>query len=150
LLFVWIWLDGRNKRVNPTVALEAGELCRAERRVPVDQVSRFSIYKDSASMEVGGSSVGSSVTASTALGVALFLLVDGSEVEFTWASLDDQQLDELRTALEEVLPGRWRPLDTLRQSDTTAVAAIHKSAMCVLPARAWPAVRASARNVAQL
>ena len=117
LLFVWIWLDGRNKRVNPTVTLEAGELCWAERRVPVDQVSRFSTYKDSASMEVGGSSVGSSVTASTALGVALFLLVDGSEVKFTWASLDDQQLDELRKALEEVLPGRWRPLDTLRQSD---------------------------------
>lgn len=115
LLFVWIWLDGRNERANPTVTLEAGQLRWAKRRVPVDQVTRFSTYKDSSSMRVGQSSPGSGVTATATFGVARFLLVDGNEVRFVWAALDDQQLDELRSALEEVLPGRWRSIDTLHQ-----------------------------------
>jgi membrane-associated phospholipid phosphatase len=117
LLFVWFWLDGRNERANPTVTLEAGQLRWAKRRVPIDQVTRFNTYQDSTSVEVGRGSMGSGVTASATLGTARFVLVDGTEVRFAWVGLDDRQLAELRTALEEVLPGRWRSLEALRQAD---------------------------------
>lgn len=67
-------------------------------------------------MRVGANSSSTGVTARTSLGVAHFIAVDGSEVEFKWVQLDEQQLDELRNALEEVLPGRWRSPETLHQS----------------------------------
>ena len=116
LMFFWIWLIGRNERTNPTVSLEAGELCWAKRRVPIDDVARFSTYTTSAAMALAGSST-TGVRTRASLGAARFLLVDGSDVEFVWPALDEDQLDELRAALEEVLPGRWRPLERLRSGD---------------------------------
>jgi hypothetical protein len=66
-------------------------------------------------MRVGANSSSTGVTARATIGAAKFLLVDGTEVKFARVSLDDEQLAELRSALEAVLPGRWRPPDTLHQ-----------------------------------
>lgn len=110
MVFVWVWLTGRNERTNPTVSLEAGDLCWANRRAPVDQVRSFSTYMTSVSAPTAG------VTARASLGAARFLLLDGNEVQFLWPALDEQQLAELRAALEVILPGRWRSIDTLRDA----------------------------------
>ncbi len=117
LLFLWVWLTGRNERTNPTVTLDEGHLCWATRRVAIDEVTRFSTYMTSTSMTVAGSATTGVRAAKASLGAARFLLVDGSDVEFVWPALEERQLDELRAALEEVLPSRWRSLETLR-SDT--------------------------------
>lgn len=39
MLFVWVWLSGRNERTNPTVTIDDGHLCWEKRRVPIDKVS---------------------------------------------------------------------------------------------------------------
>ncbi len=115
MLFVWIWLHGRNERTNPTVVLEGGELRWAQETVPIDQVEAFSTYTGESSMTVAMTTTPGGVNARATIGVARFLLADGDTVEFRWAELDKEQLAELRSALEGLLPGRWRPAGELRR-----------------------------------
>ncbi len=115
MLFVWIWLTGRNERVNPTVVLEGGQLHWAKHSVRVNEIVSFTTYMGEASMTVAHNTTPGGVNATASFGVAKFVLVDGEDVEFRWAELGDEQLDELRSALEQVLPGRWRPAGQLHQ-----------------------------------
>ncbi len=114
MLFVWVWLRGRNERTNPVVTRDGGDLCWAKRRVPIDQVTRFSTFTGSTSINVAASTTPGGVNATASQGIARFLLVDGGEVEFVFAELDKEQLDELRAALEGIMPGRWRHVEELR------------------------------------
>ena len=109
MLYVWVWLISRNERTNPTVILEGGRLHWAKRSVPIADVVRFSTF-----MGAAAASVSPNTTARASLGKVKFLLIGGTEVEFVWAALEQVQLDELRAALETVLPGRWRPIEDLR------------------------------------
>jgi len=107
MVYVTLWLSGRNERTNSNVTREGNELVWGQRRVPIDQVTAFSTFKSEASMRVSHATTPGGVKASASLGNALFLLVDGAEVGFVFPSLDDEQLGELRAALEQVMPGRW-------------------------------------------
>ena len=109
MLYVWVWLTSRNERTNPTVTLEGGRMHWAKHSVPIADVVRFSTFMGSTA-----ASISPNTTARASLGKAKFLLIDGSDVEFAWAALEEAQLDELRAALETVLPGRWRPIEDLR------------------------------------
>jgi hypothetical protein len=114
MLFVWMWLIGRNERANPIVTRVDGELRWAKRIVPIDQVTGFSTLMVSTSMRVGQTTTPGGVNATVNLGVARFSLVDGTEVDFKWAELEEQQLERLESSLEDVRPGRWRPAGELR------------------------------------
>ena len=109
MLYLWVWLTSRNERTNPTVILDGGRLHWGKRSVPIADVVRFSTFMGSAS-----ASVSPNTTARATLGKAKFLLIGDTEIEFVWAELEEAQLDELRAALEAVMPGRWRPIDDLR------------------------------------
>lgn len=113
LLFVWVWLRGRNERTNPMVTRDGNDLCWAKRRVPIDQVTRFSTFTSTATMNVAQTTTPGGVNATATLGKVRFVLVDGADVDFVFAELEPEQLDELRAALEGVLPGRWRPIEQL-------------------------------------
>ena len=108
MLFIWFWLIDRNERTNPVITREGEDLCWAKRRVPLSEVQRFTTCQSSTSVHTSG------VTTRAYQGIARFLLADGEEVDFVFAELGEEQLGELRTALEGVLPQRWCPVDDLR------------------------------------
>lgn len=112
MLFVAIWLTGRSKLTNTVITKEGSMLCWAARRVPLDQVERFSTFTETKSMSMVGVT-GSHTNAEVHVGTARFVLTDGSEVDFAFPHLETEQLEQLRTALETVLPTRWRAISEL-------------------------------------
>lgn len=74
-----------------------GSVATTKRRVPIGQVNYISTYMTSTSMNVVRSTTPGGVTSPASLGAARFLLADGSEVEFLWPALGEQQLTELRS-----------------------------------------------------
>lgn len=102
LLFAWLWMIGYNKRMHPTVVENDGYLCMGRQNVPMNQVMSFSTYITSSRDKV-------------AMGCVTFLLSDRKEIHFKWPTLEKEQLDTLRVALENVLPGKWKPIEELRQ-----------------------------------
>jgi predicted lipid-binding transport protein (Tim44 family) len=110
MIFFAIWLTGRNERTNPTITRDGDHLCWASRRVPISQVASFTTFQREASMTMVGIT-GSHTNAAADIGTARFELTDGNTVDFAFPHLDDHQLEELRAALDAVLPGKWRPLE---------------------------------------
>ena len=112
MMFLAIWLTGYSQRANPVITRHGAELCWAKRRVPIDQVQRFSTFTDHRSVNQTAVT-GSHTTHRVRIGTARFLLSDGSEVDFAFAHLDEAQLEELRIALDGVLPGKWVAISDL-------------------------------------
>lgn len=104
MIFFTIWLMNRTKRTNTVISRKGDELCWASRRVRIGQIDRFEVAMRTASMSMVGIT-GSHTDAAADLGVAAFFLKDGSSVEFVFAHLPRDQLDDLRRALEAELPG---------------------------------------------
>ena len=113
LLFGWIWIMGFNLRANPTIVEENGYLSCGKQKVPINEVTAFSTYMTSVSYSA--IAVGSHTRSSMEIGCASFLLRDGQKIRFKWPALEKEQLDTLRVALEQVLPEKWTPIQTLRQ-----------------------------------
>jgi hypothetical protein len=113
LLFAWLWMIGFNLRMHPTVVEDDGYLCMGRQKVPIDQVMSFSTYMSSVSYSSYGTH--SRTRSSIGLGCVTFLLSDRKEIDFKWPALEKEQLDTLRVALEQVLPGKWTPIEKLRQ-----------------------------------
>lgn len=112
LLFLWMWMLGFNLRMNPIVSMDDGYLCCGKKKVRLDQVTAFSTYM---------SYTGRPATPNTnysanegSLGRVTFILSNQEEVGFTWPQLEKEQLDRLKLALENVLPGKWCSIEKIR------------------------------------
>lgn len=106
MIFVAIWLKGYSIRANPVITRHGAELCWAKRRVPIDQVQHLTTFTENLSVSQSAIT-GSHITNYVGIGTARFILSDGREVDFVFPHLDTAQLDEMRVALEYVLPGKW-------------------------------------------
>jgi hypothetical protein len=111
LLFGWFWMIGFNLRMHPTVVEDDGYLCQGKQKVPINQIMSFSTYTSFVSY----SPPGTYSSSKTSMGCVTFLLSDRKEIDFKWPALEKEQLDKLQVALENVLPGKWKPIEKLRQ-----------------------------------
>jgi hypothetical protein len=114
MLFGWIWMIGFNLRMNSTVVEDNGYLYCNRNKVAKNEITAFSTYQSSVYFSYSGSHGGMS-SSSMEMGYVTFLLRDKSEVSFAWPAIEQEQLDSLREALDQVLPGKWKTIETLRQ-----------------------------------
>jgi hypothetical protein len=106
VVFFAVWGRGRARRINPEVTFDGRHLRWSKHELAIDQVASFSTFQSKATVAMAGGTHGTA-----RMGKARFDLVGGDQVEFFWHDLADADLDALRAALEQVLPGRWRPLE---------------------------------------
>ncbi len=113
LLFGWIWMMGVNLRMNPTVIEDGEYLYCGRNKVAKNEVMAFSTYMSSVSFSYSNSHGGMS-SSSMGIGCVTFLLSDRQEIDFKWPAIEQEQLDTLREALDPILPGKWKTIETLR------------------------------------
>lgn len=102
---VLVWLVPRvygwGRRRNPDITMEGREMVWAKKRVPIDEVERWS-----ARLQTTRSSNGT-VSSSMTIGVVRFkMLGEKKETTFTFPHLEKLELAELIAAIDPVLPGR--------------------------------------------
>jgi hypothetical protein len=108
MLGATVFLMNRNERANGVIVLRNGALvCGRLPQVPTAQVQSFTTFVQK--INSTNPAMGSNTKVSATIGKAEFQLNDGKPVTFMWPSMPAAQLDEVRAALEGVLPGRWQP-----------------------------------------
>lgn len=92
---------GWGRRRNPDIVMDGRAMVWAKKRVPIDQVDRWSARRQTTSMYNG------TVSSSMTIGVVRFKMADGSkDVTFTFPHLTEAELADVIAAIEPVLPGR--------------------------------------------
>lgn len=88
------------RRKNPDITMEGREMVWAKVRVPIDQVDRYRVRRET--------TLGYNGTTATrmVIGTAEFSMIDGETKTFTFAHLSKDEVLDLRAAIEPVLPGR--------------------------------------------
>ena len=102
---VFIWLIppvyAWGRRRHPDIIMDGRDMVWAKKRVPIDQVDRWSAQLQTTSFYNG------TVTSSMTIGVVTFEL-NGEEKDrtFTFPHLDKRELAEVIAAIDPILPGR--------------------------------------------
>ena len=105
MAFGGVWLAPRafslGRRRNPDITMEGREMVWGKKRVPIDQVERWSAGLQTTRTFNG------TVSSSATFGLVKFKMM-GEEKErtFMFAHLERSELDELIAAIDPVLPGR--------------------------------------------
>jgi len=102
---VLIWLIPRvyswGRRRNPDIIMDGRDMLWSKKRVPIDQVERWSAGLQTTSYYNG------TVSSSMTIGVVRFQMRgDDKDTTFTFPHLDEAELTELIAAIDPVLPGR--------------------------------------------
>jgi len=94
------WMHNRIERAGAAITLEGGTLRCGRTTVALPDVESFTTFR---------TAHGATGTARPPGGVARFRRLGAKDVEFYWAGMPDAEIDDVRAALEGVLPGMWRP-----------------------------------------
>jgi hypothetical protein len=111
LIALWLGLTNVNERTGASLRFDGRHLGWRDRTVDAQAVATYTTYSSKIRSPVPLYSTllhGSNGMAIDA-GYARFSMVDGSTVQFVWPSMPPAQMDDVRRALDQVLPGRWQP-----------------------------------------
>lgn len=93
-------LAGPAEGAGAAITLEGGTMRCGRTTVALSDVESFTTFR---------TAHGATGTARPPGGVARFRRLGAKDVEFYWAGMPDAEIDDVRAALEGVLPGMWRP-----------------------------------------
>lgn len=103
----WIFFKQLGNRMNPTVSLDGTDLVWARRRVPTGDVVLWSTFKSEVQVQLREHR-----HTSRSMGAMRFRLRDGSEPEFLWPSLPEEDLEGLKAAVTPHVAAPWIPVDS--------------------------------------